>query len=480
MPSDQGKKPVVHTKKHIARLERERRQTRLILYTFIGILVIVVGLLLYGFLDINYFQINRPVAKVGESEISLKQLEARIRLRRQQLLSDYNLYQQYAQFGMDVTQQIQQIESQLNTPVQIGESVLDQMIDEELIRQEAAERGITLSQEDLDNAIQEVFQYFPNGTPTPSVTPTEVVMPTIPAQAFEIVTITPTPTLTPEITASPEFTATPELSVSPASTGTVELVPTATATLAPTATLTPTLEPTPTAGPTGTTTPTATPYTLESYQADYELTLERFSNLGFSEEDYRKLFETQILRTKLMDAITADVPHSEEQIWARHILVEDEATAQDVLNRLKAGEDFGEVAKEVSQDPGSGINGGDLGWFGKGAMVAPFEEAAFKLNPGEISDPVQSDFGYHIIQVIAKQGRPYTADQYEAKRSSAFTDWLTTAREEYGVETFDFWKDRAPTEPNFITMATDSANAANTAQAEEATKAAEATSTPTP
>lgn len=480
MPNDQGRKPVVHTKKHIARLERERRQTRLILYTFVGIFVVVVGLLLYGFLDLNYFQLNRPVAKVGENEIQLKQLDARIRLRRQQLLSDYSLYSQYAQFGMDVTQQIQQIESTLNTPVQIGESVLEQMIDEELIRQEAAKRGITLTAEDLDKSIQDAFQYFPNGSPTPSVTPTEVILPTVPAQAFEIVTITPTPTLTPETTPTPEFTATSQPAASPASTGTVELPPTATATLEPTATTTPTLEPTPTVGPTGTPTPTATPYTLESYQSDYKLTLERFSDLGFSEQDYRKLFETQTLRAKLMDAITADIPHSEEQIWARHILVEDEATAQDVLKRLAAGEDFGALASELSKDPGSGAKGGDLGWFGKGAMVAPFEEAAFNLKPGEISDPVQSDFGYHIIQVIARQDRPYSADQYEAKRNSVFTDWLAKAREEYGVETFDFWKERVPTEPNFITMATDSANAANTARAEESTKAAESSPTPTP
>jgi len=491
MPSDPGKKPVVHTKKHIARLERERRQTRLILYTFIGILVIVVGLLLYGFLDVKYFQLNRPAAIVGENEITLEQLQARIRLRRQQMLSDYSLYSQYAQFGMDVSQQLQQIETQLNDPVQIGEAALDQMIEEELIRQEATKRGLTVSQAEVEQSIQDGYQYYPDGTPTPSATPTEVVMPTIPAQAFEIVTITPTPTITPEITATPEFAATPETAASPTPaastgtvTGTVQPVPTATTTRQPSATPTLTLEPTPTAGPTSTATATATPYTVDAYQKDYQDTLQRFIELGFSEADYRRLFETQALRTKLFDEITGGVPHGEEQVWARHILVADEATAQEVLKRLEAGDDFGEVAREVSTDPGSGANGGDLGWFGKGAMVAPFEEAAYSLPPGKISDPVKSDFGYHIIQVIARQERPYTADEYESQRNTVFTDWLTTAREEYGVQTFDFWKDRAPSEPNFITMATDSANFANTAQAEESTRAAEssptATGTPVP
>ena len=70
MADNRGEKPVVHTKKHIARLERERRQTRLILFSFIGILVIAVGLLLYGYLDISYFQLQKPVAKVGDVTIT--------------------------------------------------------------------------------------------------------------------------------------------------------------------------------------------------------------------------------------------------------------------------------------------------------------------------------------------------------------------------------------------------------------------------
>lgn len=87
-----------------------------------------------------------------------------------------------------------------------------------------------------------------------------------------------------------------------------------------------------------------------------------------------------------------------EQVEASHILVEDEATAQEVLDKLEAGEDFAELAKEYSID-GSGASGGELGFFGKGRMVPPFEEAAFSMEIDEISDPVQSDFGYHIIKV---------------------------------------------------------------------------------
>ena len=110
MPNEQGKKPDLH-KKHVARLQRERQQSRIILYAFIGIMTAVVLLIGYGYLDLNYFQLERPVARVGDTEIIVKQFEARVRLQRQQLLGQYNQYSQYAQFGIDVTSQLQQIES---------------------------------------------------------------------------------------------------------------------------------------------------------------------------------------------------------------------------------------------------------------------------------------------------------------------------------------------------------------------------------
>ncbi len=87
----------------------------------------------------------------------------------------------------------------------------------------------------------------------------------------------------------------------------------------------------------------------------------------------------------------------EQEIHARHILVPTENEAKDVLKRLKAGEDFAKVATEVSKDPGS--EGGDLGWFTKDRMVPEFADAAFKLKKGEISEPVKSQFGWHIIRL---------------------------------------------------------------------------------
>lgn len=116
----------------------------------------------------------------------------------------------------------------------------------------------------------------------------------------------------------------------------------------------------------------------------------------------------QVAKTAVTDAAlkatydeAAKAQKPEPEIRARHILVKEEVEAQAALKRVKGGEDFAAVAKEVSKDPGS--EGGDLGWFTKGRMVPEFAEAAFKLEPGTISDPVKSAFGWHIIKVEEKR-----------------------------------------------------------------------------
>lgn len=88
-----------------------------------------------------------------------------------------------------------------------------------------------------------------------------------------------------------------------------------------------------------------------------------------------------------------------EQIKASHILVDTEEEAQEIIERIEKGEDFSSLAKELSTDLGSGANGGDLDYFNYAKMVQPFSEAAFALEIGEVSAPVQTDFGYHIIKL---------------------------------------------------------------------------------
>ena len=449
MPSEREKKPAIHTKKHIDRLHRERQQTRLILSVFIGILVLVVGSLVYGYLDVKYFQLQQPIAKVGNVKIPISDFQTRVRLQRDRLLSTYYQYQQFSQvYGMDLTQQIKQIQDQLDNSEAIGQSVVDQLINEELIRQEAAKRGITVSADQLEKSIHGNFGYFPSGSPTPTITPE---IPTLSSDFLKYVTATPEITATPEMTATLEATATAILS--PASSGTPELAASPTATPAPTGTATEV--PTATAGPTSTPEPTSTPFTLEGFKTEYQKGLDHFGKFGLTEGQYRSLVETDLLRDQLLEAVTADTPRVNDQVWARHILVSTEEEAKAVIERLNKGEDFGKIAAELSKDPGSGAKGGDLGWFGKGAMVPPFEAAVYALKVGEISAPVKSDFGWHVIQLIAKN-RPLTSTEYQQARDSAFQDFLTKLRTDYKVETYDTWKQFVPADPNFNTIATES------------------------
>jgi len=92
-----------------------------------------------------------------------------------------------------------------------------------------------------------------------------------------------------------------------------------------------------------------------------------------------------------------------DQVKASHILVDTEEEARDILKRIKNGEDFAELAKRFSKDRGSASRGGDLGFFGRGRMIPEFEKVAFNLSKGEVSEPLKTRFGYHIIKVTDKK-----------------------------------------------------------------------------
>jgi parvulin-like peptidyl-prolyl isomerase len=381
--------------------------------------------LTYGYLDLKYFQSRRAIAKVGNVNLTIGEWQARVRLERSRLINQLQIYQQYQMYGLDLSSQIQQITGELNSSTTLGQTVLDQMVDQELIRQEAAKRGITASPEEVDQAIRASYEFFPNGTPTPTITPTEVAFPTLSLETLKLVTITPTPTLV--LTPTPSATATPDPLASP------------TATPTPTTTATP--------GPTATITPTATPYTQQLFDDNYKQGVDSLAKLGLTEEQIRQLYSNNILREKLFDAITANVPRVQEEVWARHILVKDEATAKTVEDRLAKGEDFANVAKEVSIDTGSAQLGGDLGWQTRDYFVKEFSDAVFSLKVGEISQPVKSQFGYHVIQVLAHEQIPLDASAYQQARQTAFNDWLKQARDEYKVATYDIWQTIVPTDP---------------------------------
>ena len=397
------------TKKHLARAQRERIMRNWILAAAALVVALVVGLLAYGWAEESILNPRRAVAEVNGEEISSAYLQARYLLRRESLLGQANQILQLKEvFGTDPTftasldQQLSQIEAMLADVPSLRRSVLDTVVDETLIRQEAKRRGIVVSPADVDAAVQEAFGFYPNGTPTPL--PTSTAGPTN----------TPAPTLTPTVGPSP--------------------------------TLTPTVAPsaTPTSGPSPTPLPTPTPYTQQAFSESLTTYVDGLEAAGVTEADFRSQFEARLYQERLEQALQAEVTHEQEQVNARHILVADELAAQAILAQLESGKPWEELAAELSLDTSNTDQGGDLGWFGRGAMVQPFEDAAFAAAVGETVGPVKSEFGWHLIQVVGHELRPLDDAAYQTAHANALGMWLADVRTGEGVVIPDNWLDFLP------------------------------------
>lgn len=151
--------------------------------------------------------------------------------------------------------------------------------------------------------------------------------------------------------------------------------------------------------------------------------------------DARTLQRTQMLNNKMRDRVIGTI-QAVEQIHARHILVDSQATAQALLAQIQAGADFGQVAQQSSRDTLTKANGGDLGWFARGTLVSKeLEDAAFALQPGQISNVVQSAFGYHLVQVLERDpARKLEGEQLLKVQQQAMENWLNGLRAQAKVQ----------------------------------------------
>lgn len=410
------------------RLRQRDRERHKKLYTFVGValgaalLFILIGVI-YQFLVLP----RQQVARVGDVSITAEQFWKRVKYEQSQLQNQLIRYQQLEQqFGNQgfFAGQISQLQGTLGSPFALGQQALNAMLEDAIILQEAAKRGLVVTDEEVEAALREEIANSLGLVTEPQATATAQAQIDATATAAAW---TPTPTATVDASNPVTATATP--------------IPT------------PPVPPTP-----AILTDTLYAETLDAFQKSLQQVA------GFTLEEYKQMIRARLLREKLQEVIADErVATTEEAVHARHILLrirepaptptplpegvtptptpegmptptptpeprnEEQtlALANELRQRLLNGEDFAKLAAEYSDDPGSAAQGGDLGWFGRGRMVSPFEEAAFSLPVGEISEPVKTDFGYHIIQVLERDSaHPKDENQLAQERIQAFQTWL--------------------------------------------------------
>lgn len=478
------------TRKQVRVSRRAKQQQRYIYIVLAAIVGLIVLVLAIGVTNNLFIQPRSPVAVVNGEAISTDGFQRRFRYQAFQLQNQLvQLSQLQSQFGDSGSalfgQQIQQIQSMLQSPDSLGFEVLEQMITEAIVRQEAEKQDVVVTNEEVDQHLQSIVASRMGYVSSEDSTAT-VIAAGAATETAELWTATPTST----VTAIPSVTATSTPTVTPSpDDATPEATPddaTPEATPDDGSLLTP--EPTPTSH-----VMTMDEYTtgLSTFETGY------IRESGFTLAEFRVLVRTDALQQKLQDEVMAGVPTVEEQVHARHILIvtreptptpvptaeptplpegdepptptatlepaatltpqpegaeppaptetptptpaprSDEealARARQVVERLLAGESFEDLAAEFSDGP-TAVSGGDLGWFGRGRMVVEFEDAAFSLAVGEFSEPVKSPFGYHIIEVVERDSqRPLSAEELTQRQQAEWDDWLTQKKGESQIE----------------------------------------------
>jgi len=195
--------------------------------------------------------------------------------------------------------------------------------------------------------------------------------------------------------------------------------------------------------------PTPTEYTYEGFTGVYATMVANLNTeTGFNEVDFRDYVLNSLLQQKVFEELTKDISADQEMVWARHILVATEPEARLVLTKLEEGDFWADLAAQLSTDTSNSANGGDLGWFGKGQMVEEFETAAFALEIGQVSEPVKTSFGYHIIQVIGHEVRTLNSDELNTIKSAAYSKAIEQAKTEAEIKKFNIWASVVPSEPS--------------------------------
>ncbi len=461
-----------------SRAEREAQIQRLVLLAtgaIIGLLVIILSIaIIVDGLVIP----SQSVAVVNDAPISVADFQQRVRLERaiiiEQLNNALNDYIEENDSDLDTAGQVVISQepfatwwNELNVPDQMGIRVLEDMVDEQLLRAQAEAQGISVSDEEIDAKINDFIGYDPDEvaaigtdpTPTSSPSPTATPFVTATASATPLPTATFTPTFTPigaaaaddEVSTEDNTDVTDDTAANEADTD-VETDESAAEDSADADAPTPTIEIAVTAAPTPT--PTATSNREETEQfyqdrrEDFLSDVQRAAGVG--EDAIRDYFEALVLSEKLVAAeaaidsvVIADV---------RHILVNTEEEAQEVLDALANGESFADLARALSQDTGSGIQGGELGEGPTYRYVTEFAQAVETAAVGEIVGPVESQFGFHIIQVRSRSEREAEQVEIDDALNRQLTLLIEDTREAQAdaFEIYSNWVDYVPSQPSWL------------------------------
>ncbi|OGO10487.1 MAG: hypothetical protein A3K46_02765 [Chloroflexi bacterium RBG_13_60_9] len=415
MPSRVEKTTTTLTRKQRRHLRRDQVQTRWVLAITGAIILVVVGVIGYGYLNTYFLRVKQPAAVVYGNTITIGQVQEEVRFQRVQLVASYNRLIASASALLDPTEaaalqsRADVIAGSLSDKVALAESSLQFLIDAEIARHEADLRGITVTDAEVQDAVDDILGYIPAATLTAMPSPSK----TLTFTPTSTHTLTPTVTVGgPTLTPSPTITPTPTLTQTPTLGGTV------------TATLTTTLT------PTTTKVPTATPFTEQAFQKYYTLYIADIERqTGLNETEYRERVRSELYIQKVRDAIMGEVVRTEEQVHLAQIVVEDYQKAVDTLTRLLRGETWNALVVEVSTDAVSKVKGGDIGWVPMQDPPTDLEKAAYAMRAGEVSQVLQTGANTWVILKVLERGpRPMAAEKFAAAQQAAYQDWLTGIR----------------------------------------------------
>jgi len=160
------------------------------------------------------------------------------------------------------------------------------------------------------------------------------------------------------------------------------------------------------------------------------------NNLTLAE--FKAQLQAELIANQVFETITSDVPETADQIELSQILVADDATAWSIIDQLKQGADFAELVREYSIDESSRANNGNLGWFPQGLGLVPseVEEIAFSIEPGQVSGPIRSPLGFHIIKLENREVARPLEDMRQALKQQIFIKWLVEQRTLTTVEIY--------------------------------------------